>query len=643
MQTSQPSLLREFGDPPFIELNEQGVWVDLGRMDSSALFCEFVDRMFAAGYCLQNLDYPAFLRLISQYTPEMLATRAAASISKVGKVRIATGIQPFPANRQALYRNPFLADDSAEYLFEPVMMDKTISVPIYEELEDGTQDVIGLDQKVVQVKATLDFDEFVAAMWVKGIRYGIDEAVVRATIGSNKYARIAVAHALPVTPGKDANLVEVGSQMRRDDAPLKLPNGAIDLRHFGNRFPQVKAGDRLMQKSPRELGLPGFSLSGKPVEPPLPDDFDLRVLAGEGTAIEQTAEGEFIVARINGFLNIDTASNRIAVTEKIINYSGVSLKTTGDIALKGEHFEEHGEIQEKRVVRGKSITVMADVFGEVISEGGTIQLKQNLVGGSAINEDGDIHIDGLTSNATVIAKKGTITLSRAENVFVIGQHIEIESAVNCCIVGEEIRIKAAHGSQMAGRQVHIEQAHSRRNTPTMVSVVLPDLSLLNARINEMRFRSSEITGEIEEMRKKYDALVADPDVRNYLAIAGKVQRKELVLNEEQKANLLKIKARITPSLTAAAAINQQIQARIAEQKELVERASAIRQQSSQATASVYCQIDHLTDDTQIRKLRIHLNTLLDASQRDLRLRLLEAGPKEDQLQVMSEPFIWRPA
>ncbi len=119
--------------------------------------------------------------------------------------------------------------------------------------------------------------------------------------------------------------------LRRDNSPKKLPNGQADLRKFQNRFPQIAKGARLLKKKKRVLGKPGFKVSGVMIEPPLPEDFDLQALAGEGTRVENQGVNEFIVATRDGFLSLDVETNHIAVTEKIENKSGVSVKTTGDL------------------------------------------------------------------------------------------------------------------------------------------------------------------------------------------------------------------------------------------------------------------------------------------------------------------------
>jgi hypothetical protein len=59
------------------------------------------------------------------------------------------------------------------------------------------------------------------------------------------------------------------------------------------------------------------------------------------------------------------------VTDKIVSHEGVSVRTTGDLLLTGEEYEQHGEIQEKRIVQCRSITAYADVFGNIISSGGS--------------------------------------------------------------------------------------------------------------------------------------------------------------------------------------------------------------------------------------------------------------------------------
>lgn len=635
MANNSSENLSEFGSSNFIVKNAEGVFVDFTKLDSSEQFMLFAERVFSSGYYFAGLEYGAFLELICSYTPEKISETLGIlkERSKSSSMRFASEILAFPPERQSLYRPPRIVSGNAEYLFEPVMIEKIIEEPLFAENEDGLMEVVGTEKRTVSEKSKLSFDEFVAAMWAKGIRYGIDAEAVKGMISSGKSGRLVFARPLAPQGGQDSGLMEQTDRLHRDNSPRELPNGKIDLRQFRNRFPQIRQGERLLKKTPRNLGAPGRDLACREIAPPLPKDFDLEQLAGEGTHIERTAEGEFIVSSMDGFLNIDTKTNRIAVLEKIVNYGGVSMKTTGDLSLDGEHFEEHGEIQEKRVVEGKSITVLGDVFGTVVSTGGKIHFKQNLVGGSATNQDGDIAIDGLASNALIHAKYGKVSLKRAENSSIIGQHVLIEQAINCTILGETVEIESSEGSAIAGKNIRIAAAAPRKENQTIVSVLIPDLSGFKKRNAEIGTRISGIDLEIEALRKKTEPLAGQKEVRNYLIIAGKLQRKEITLSEEQKSSWQKMGANVAPMIKAISAINQEIQSLQGEKESLLEEAVAIEEEEQQASSGISCSIRSLTRDTLVRKWMIQAvaPSLFDMKAKELRIRLRDGGLPEERL------------
>ena len=640
MQSDQPDNFNEFGASSFIVKTGDGVFVDLANLESSEQFSLFVERVFSTGYFFSEIDYKTFLELLSEYTPEMIAAKNPAEVKRSGRMRFASNIVAFPPERLKFYRDARISSGKAEYLFELIMVDKTVEEPLHAENADGVQEIVGVEQRTVTVKDALSFDEFVAAMWMKGVRYGIDADTVKSIIASGKTGRFTIARALPPNDGQDSSLKEETNKLRRDNSPRKLSDGRFDLKQFSNRFPQIREGERLLRKSPRVLGTPGMDLNGKPIEAPLPEDFDLSALAGEGTRIETTADGEFIVASMSGFLNIDNATNRIAVMEKIVNYTGVSMKTTGDISLDGEHFEEHGEVQENRVIEGKNITVMADVYGKVVSSGGKVLLKHNLGGGSATNRDGDITVEGLTSNAQVHARHGTVSIKRAENSLIVGERVVVESAKNCTIVGVAIEIEIAEGCAVAGKEIRIKIAHSLRDTQTVVSVLLPDLSGFKARAAEIGKRIAEIGLKIEERRKKSAAIAGQQEVRSYLLIAGKVQRKEIVLTDEQKANWQRLGARIAPELKAISSVGSEIRALQEEQKALEEEIASMEQEGKEASNGISCAIDSVAKDTMIWKRHAEPVTLFDLPHKELRTRLLAPGLPEDRLPLGNGKYFW---
>lgn len=188
----------------------------------------------------------------------------------------------------------------------------------------------------------------------------------------------------------------------------------LDLLSFRNRFPQVKKSVRLLKKVPSAPGLPGYELSGLLLQPAPPADVALAPLAGEGTEIVLLREGEFLISSRDGFVNIDSDSGQLSITAKIVSKDGVSGRTTGNLHLNAE-YEEFGEVREPRLVDGRDITIHGDVFGNVHSQGGTAQFKRNIIGGSALNDAGDIRVSGVASGALLRTRKGEVHIERAES------------------------------------------------------------------------------------------------------------------------------------------------------------------------------------------------------------------------------------
>lgn len=619
----------------FIERRPDGVFVDTGKLPSAEDFQRIVERIFASGYYFSGLDYAAFQRLLYDFDPK----RAAFQL------RLANEIREFPAPRRALYRGVKIVGGEANYIFEPVVLESTVDEPGDATGEDGEGRSSGAERKVASEKAALDVDEFVAGMWAKGVRFGIDIEAVRAAIREERCERLVVARERPPTAGHDAGIEEQTAELHRDNAPRQLANGRIDLGQFQNRFPQMKRGTPLLMKTPRLLGEAGWTVAGKRLEPPLPKDFDLASLAGEGTRIESHGGRDYIVAAMDGFLNLDTKTNRISITEKIINRDGVSARTTGNLALSGDEYEEFGEVQEGRVVEGKGLTFHADVFGKVVSSGGTIALEHNLVGGMALNRRGDIQVAGLASNAVVQTASGVLRLQRAENCVLIGDRVEVEWASRCTILAEEVEIAASEGCAIAGKRVHIGMGQARSGEETLVSMLLPDLSGLD----QAQEKESSYIGECEELianlKRGIEHLTSQPDVRSYFAIAGKLHRKEIILSPEQQGQWEQMRSRLGPVLKRIAQGREDMKSLEIEIAAVRGRIAELEAEKEKAGSGLACRIDSVLGEVAVRTLVIPLDAmpLPRLPHRELRQRLRAPDAGSRRLFAGSEGrFAWTP-
>ncbi len=541
--------------PSFIYNRADGVFVDLPRLQAADGGLErFIDRLFGSGARFFGLDYELFLKLL--YDADWLIEMQ----TKTASLKLAGSIARFPPERQALYRMVKMGegDKRAEYMFEPVHVEEKYQEPVYGSAgADGVLPVVGYEIKTREIATKLDFDEMVADMWLKGVKFGLREETIRKLIASGDTSRLPIAIHLDPAVGFDAEIIEVCADLHRDNSPKLLANGKANLGVYKNRFPHVGEGTLLLKKVPRKLGKPGRKVTGVIIEPQIPKDLDLHRLSSSGTAVEQREDGEYIVAIMDGFIGIDAKSNRISITEKIETKDGISAKTTGDLALNAEEFIEHGEVQEGRTVKGKHMTFLSDVFGNVISENGNIFISGNVSGGRIESLGGNVVLGSRATRAVILARDGEVTISQCENCLIMGKVVHIERAVNCEIIADELNAEAVEGCVIAGKKIYIKSSGERRGTETLITIMVPDSSASEAQIvslqNEIKNAQTAMTTKAAEI----DVLKADPDFAKFLGLYTRIQSGALKLTEEQALNWQKLVGKNAKAMQQLAFLNKE--------------------------------------------------------------------------------------
>jgi hypothetical protein len=588
--------------PAYVTLRPEGVFIAISRLPPDGIQL-FVERLFANGSRFEGLDYACFMRL--------LYGTGAAAPGKMGvaEVKLADGIVRFPPQRRALYKGVKIAGggERAEYLFEPAAIEVEAEVPVYSEADaSGARPIIGYTRTTRLQPTRLNFDEFVADMWLKGVRFGMDAEPVRHAIESGAPARLDIAFQREPTPGMDAEIREESDALHRDNSPKIMLDGKADLRRFKNRFPQIARDMPLLRKIPRVLGEPGFRVTGQIIEPPLPADVDLGALAGPGTRIENRGGNDVIVASMDGFLVFDTRSNHVEVTEKVENRGGISAKTTGDLSLAVDEFVEHGEVQEGRVVEGKHMTFRSQVFGTVLSDNGDIVLKSNLSGGRAQSKGGDIAIEGRAYNATMEARDGSITVPSAESCVVIAKSVSIEHAVNCDIIAEEARLGVSEGCAIAGKSVQIASARARRDKETVVTMLLPDFAEFDRRIAQLKAGVAEAGKALQAKAEEVRAAAAEPEFAKFRAAAASIQSGAIRLTAAQMGNWQQMAARFARPAKALAALEEERNKLAEDVTALEQEIARVSRQRESSTNGVRCEIREVMGDTVVRKLPANL-------------------------------------
>jgi hypothetical protein len=555
---------------------DDGVYADPSVLGTTLVAA--IDNVYRAGNYFAGIDYPVLLKALFDHGPELPRGPDGALV-----VRFAADIKTFDPARRALYRAPKIGRGYAEYYFEPVWLPD----PCNPEAEG--------------FPTRLDIDEFIADMWMKGIRCGLDLPAIRAALASNKADRVTIARSIDPVPGHDASIVEVSDDIHRNDAPRQLANGRLDLNSFQNRFPQIQPGVRLLQKLPATAGAQGFEMSGTPLPAAPGRDADLASYAGAGTRVERTREGEFLVSGQAGFLMVDPKTSQIAVGDKVVSRDGVSAKTTGNLSLTGD-YEEFGEVQEKRVIEADSITVHGDVFGELVSRGGSIDVRANLVGGSARNARGDIRVRGVASGALLQADDGAIVMERAENCVIAGTRVEVGHAVNCEIVGDEVVVGMAEGCALAGRRVTVECTVPRKQSEMLVAVLCAEGQKIDEVIAAVGQRIAQFADLAGRLKAGMDAMTGRDDVRRYLMLATRVRKGEVALSPEQTRQFQKMAQDVGPALKTIADISTKIKGIDAEQQAGTRMLADLEAQRRDAASVSAVTIASVQGETQVRIL-----------------------------------------
>ena len=580
--------------PVFVYNRADGVFVDLPRLSVAEGGLErFVDRLFESGARFTGLDYDMFLKLL--YDEEWLAETKA----KTANLKVAESIVRFLPERQALYRKVKLLpkDMRAEYMFEPVSIEESYKEPLYGEPEGGVAPIVGYETKTRDVATKLDFDELVTDMWLKGVKYGLREEAIRKTIASGDTVRLPIALHIDPEPSRDAEIIEVCADLHRDNSPRILANGKADLSVYKNRFPYVKKGTRLLKKVPRKLGKPGRKVTGEAIEPDIPLDLDLSKLSSLGTAIEQGTDGEYLVASMDGYVGIDAKSNSISITEKIETKEGISAKTTGDLALAAEEFVEHGEVQEGRTVKGKHMTFLSDVFGNVISDDGNIVISGNLSGGRAEAKSGNVTLNKRATRAVVLAREGELRATQCESCTLIGKVVHVEHAVNCEIIADELYADVVEGCIIAGKKIKLRSAGERRGTETLVTMVVPDSSIISKGIADIKKALVEAQTVIAGKMAEVEKLKSEPEFAKFLGLRDRIESGAIKLTAEQSGNWLKMVEKNSRLIQQLTALQREADGLAASGTDLEETLASMEQEQREMGQDISCSIEKVTGHT----------------------------------------------
>ena len=169
--------------------------------------------------------------------------------------------------------------------------------------------------------------DIMAALAAKRVTKGILEDVIDDMVQSPQYSRmIRVAEGQPATEGRNASL-ELHFEIKSELKPRVREDGTVDYHDLG-LINSVTANQKLCTLHPAEKGIPGYTVTGRPLLPQsvknlmLPIGKNTRVLEDQVT----------LVAAINGC--VDTTGGKINVLN-VFTVTGDVSNATGNVEFDG--------------------------------------------------------------------------------------------------------------------------------------------------------------------------------------------------------------------------------------------------------------------------------------------------------------------
>ncbi len=511
-----------------ITLEPGGVFMRIVTGPDHDRLLQDVDTLFREGFLFSEVDYPMLMAVL--FTTEYFEHRPLLS------ARVAKSLARFDPERQSLYREVMIEEDGsvAEYFFESIQTPQVLNQPIYSPDGGKKNQLLGYHEVTCLAPVQLEFDEFVAALWLKGVRFGLLEETIRKHLREQSTVRTEVARALNPTESFDAQVVEVCEKMHQDRSPFILANGRTDMRRAKNHFPHVSQGEVLLQKLPPVSGHFGYSVTGQPLAPRAPQDLDLALLCGSGTHITKNSKGEFLVAAMDGFITIDPHTETICLSASLENRTGVNIRSTGDLQIHVKEFKEHGEVQEGRVIEGQNMSFMASVYGTVIGRGGDLTLGSNISGGHALSKGGNIQIKGKAFNSLIEAREGNVVLHYAEDCTIIGESVTIEHAINCDVLSTRVNIILAEGCMVMGKHLDLATLGSTKFMDSVVFIVLPDTDEIDQQLKQEQSQWNDLQMLLSQKLQQIVRDNPDPLLQKYIRMQEALFKGTLTLSENDK-------------------------------------------------------------------------------------------------------------
>ena len=217
----------------------------------------------------------------------------------------------------------------------------------------------------------ITFDKVMSALAVKGVKYNINEELIRSLIQRKDFDKeIKAAEADMPVDGKNGTITYKFDK-EQVIAPQEDDKGFVDYKNLG-LIRNIRENEVIAVITPPEQGTDGKDIRGVVMKaaPGKPAPFTV----GRGTRL--TEDGLSIVAAIDGHVCYRDKTFCVDPTVTIsgdVDASVGNIDFLGDVIIKGEVMEGFS------VTAGRDVTVGGNVTGAKIKAGGSITIKKGAI------------------------------------------------------------------------------------------------------------------------------------------------------------------------------------------------------------------------------------------------------------------------
>lgn len=330
-------------------------------------------------------------------------------------------------------------------------------------------------------------------------------------------------------------------------------------------------------------------------------------------------------------------------------------KDPARLDLNIPRYDKLGDVEHGFTLTGYSLNIKGNVYGEIYSRQGRVDISGNVIQGTVTNRDGPIDIGGFISGSYIESIAGGVHVRRAENSKIRAKKVTLSEARNCTVLAEEVEIGFMQNTVVTGKHIHVRTAAQgsgiSEREENLVIVEVPDVDSLLGMIAQQQALLVEVgrllkknLGQLQDDMARKKTLNEVARVARYFAGLRQIQK---LKQSGQKINASTLnvfmleKQKISDELLELMSLEndiKQLRDAVRTDKKKLEEGMALKSRHEQKLRDLSCRINldilNVTGLTVVRKRIVgsDIPCLLDMTNSvQLRRELGFLGDEQDRL------------